>query len=197
MHSFRMLACEFAASPTICKRDSIVTHTGQPQSNRSTHLLVAGLTCVASIFCICIFCICVFTQFASAAVVKAVLTLFQRVYEVSPDCTLRRVYDYYRGVTVAVAEGNPRGNYCRWVAQCLETIGLPALYTTMGCTADLDLADEVSRWKHRSWTARGQRGLLGGQYRHLCRHHELAECTATRSVGAPFSAGAATRSPRR
>ena len=116
--------------------------------------------------------------------------------EVPPDSTLRRVYDYYRGVTVA--EGNPRGNYCRWVAQCLETIGLPALYATMGCPADLDLADEVSRWQHRAWTARMEAsGLLGGQYRHLCRHRELAECRATRSVGAPFSAGAATRSPRR
>ena len=111
---------------------------------------------------------------ASAAAVKAALRLFQRVYEVPPDSTLRRVYDYYRGVTVA--EGNPRGNYCRWVAQCLETIGLPALYATMGCPADLDLADEVSRWQHRAWTARmAASGLLGGQYRHLCRHRELAE----------------------
>jgi hypothetical protein len=111
---------------------------------------------------------------ASAAAVKAALRLFQRVYEVPPDSTLRRVYDYYRGVTVA--EGNPRGNYCRWVAQCLQTIGLPALYATMGCPADLDLADEVSRWQHRAWTARmAASGLLGGQYRHLCRHRELAE----------------------
>jgi hypothetical protein len=46
----------------------------------------------------------------------------------------------------------------------------------MGCPADLDLADEVSRWQHRAWTARmAASGLLGGQYRHLCRHRELAE----------------------
>ena len=53
---------------------------------------------------------------ASAAAVKAALRLFQRVYAVPPPpgSTLRRVYDYYRAVTVA--EGNPR-NYCRWVAQ--------------------------------------------------------------------------------
>ena len=42
--------------------------------------------------------------------------------------------------------------------------------------AGLCLGDAVSRWQHRTWTAWMEAsGLLGGQYRHLCKHRELAE----------------------
>ena len=46
----------------------------------------------------------------------------------------------------------------------------------IGCPADLEIVDVVSRWQHRARTARmAASGLLGGQYRHLCKHRELAE----------------------
>ena len=111
---------------------------------------------------------------ASAAAVKATLRLFQHVHRVPRGCALRRVYRYYR--RVAAANGEPPGNYCRWVRECLGMVGAPEGSFENGWPLGVSLAASIDRWQHRAWSARVARSeLLCGQYARLCKHRELAE----------------------